>query len=111
MSKAFLKKLGIGLLLIPLAFFLTFAIGEVLSGDMSGLSHLLQATPLVILIVLASKKPLIGGVLLLILSLILGIWYALSNSSSFQTILLVEIFLFIPPFMSGAFLLLSSKRK
>jgi hypothetical protein len=111
MSPKLLKKIGIGLLLIPLAFLLFFTFGEVFSGDISGLSHLIQAAPLVLLMLLASKKSFLGGIILLIVGLFLGILYPLRAPFNLQTIFLVEILLFVPPFISGLLLILSSKRK
>lgn len=111
MSNKFFKKVGIGLLLIPLGFFLMFTFGEIFSGDMSGLSHLIQAVPVALLMFLAAKKPLIGGIMLLITGLVLGILYALNAPFNFQTVLLVEVFLFIPSFTSGLLLIYSAKKK
>jgi hypothetical protein len=111
MSQEVLKKIGIGLLLIPLCFLLLFTFGELFSGDISGLSHLIQAAPLVFLILLASKKPCLGGIILLIVGLILGILYVLRAPFNLQTIFYVEILLFVPPFISGLLLILSSKKK
>jgi hypothetical protein len=111
MSKSLLNKIGISLLFLPLGFLLLFMFGEVFSGDLSGLSHLVQAAPLLLLIFLALKKPRPVGILLSVISLVLGIWYALSVHFNLQTILLVEAFLFLPPFISGLLLVLSSKRK
>jgi hypothetical protein len=44
------------LLAVPALFFLIFMVGEVLGGDISGLSHLLQAAPFLILIYFVWKK-------------------------------------------------------
>ena len=76
--KALLKKskeLATGLLLIPLGFLLLFTFGELFSGSIDGLSHLLQMLPIAVLLFLVWKKPLIAGVLLVAFSLIFGIWY------------------------------------
>lgn len=109
-SKQLLKKIGIGLLLIPLGFLLLFTFGEVFAGDISGLSHLIQAAPLMLVIFLASKKPFISGVLLVVISIVLAISYAIDGASGLSIILLVEAFLFVPPFISGVLLILSSKK-
>jgi hypothetical protein len=110
MSKGVLRNIGIGLLLIPLSFLLLFTFGEVFSGDISGLSHLFQAAPLVLLIVLAYKKPYIAGVILLLAGLGLGILYPLKAPFNLQTIVIVEMVLFIPPCVAGLLLMLSSKK-
>jgi hypothetical protein len=111
MAKPLLKKIGIGLLLIPLGFLLLFTVGEIFSGDLSGLSHLIQAAPLLLIIFLAFKKPLFAGILLSTISFVLGIMYIVDGASNLNTIMLVEAFLFLPPFISGILLILSSKKK
>jgi predicted membrane protein len=110
MSSKLMKRIGIGLLSIPLGFLLLFTLGEVFSGDWSGLSHLIQAAPLILLILVAFKKPFIGGLLLSAISLILGTWYALDVPFGLQTIVLVELFLFVPPFVAGLLLIWSAKK-
>jgi len=47
---------------------LLFAIGETVGGDWSGLGHLIQAIPIALLMWLGWKRPLWGGIFLLILS-------------------------------------------
>ena len=84
--------MGIGLLLIPLSFLLLFTFGEVL------------------LIVLAYKKPYIAGVILLLAGLGLGILYQLKAPFNLQTIVIVEMVLFVPPCIAGLLLMLSSKK-
>ena len=46
------------ILALLILFFLTFAVGEVAGGDISGLQHLLQAAPFILVIVLIWWKPL-----------------------------------------------------
>ena len=55
---------------IPLMILLLFAVGETVGGDWSGLGHLIQAIPIAFLMWLGWKRPLWGGILLLVLSLI-----------------------------------------
>lgn len=43
------------LLLLPIGFLLFFTVGEVLSGDLSGLGHLLQLAPFLVLFVLIAR--------------------------------------------------------
>jgi hypothetical protein len=111
MTGNMLKKIGIGMLLIPLFILFLFTFGEVFSGDLSGLGHLIQAAPLVLIIFLAYKKPFIGGLLLLFAGLALGILYPFRARFELVTIVLVELFLFVPPVISGVLLILSSKKK
>ena len=111
MTQKALKRVAIALLIIPLGILLLFTFGEVFSGDISGLQHLIQAIPLLLLAYLAYKKPLIAGIILLVISLALGILYSVIVSFTFQAILIVEAILFLPPFISGLLFILSSKRK
>lgn len=111
MRKSSLKKIGVGLLFIPLSILLLFTFGEVFSGDMSGLSHLIQAAPLLLLILFSIKKPYTGGLLLLIAGFVLGVLYVIWAPLEPQTILIVESLLFLPPIISGLLLVLSSRKK
>lgn len=110
MSSTSLKRLGIGILIVPVGFLSLFLFGEVLSGDMSGLGHLFQILPLILILGLAYKKPFAGGLLLLFSGLVLGILYMLRAPFEPMTILLVEVSLFVPPFLSGLLLIYSSKK-
>lgn len=110
MSNLLLKKIGLSFLLIPLCFLLLFTVGEIFSGDLSGLSHLVQAIPILLIAFLSIKKPFMAGSLLLIIGLTLGILYSLRASFEIQTIFLVEIILFLPPVISGILLIMSSRK-
>lgn len=111
MAKFTLKRIGLGVLFIPIGFLLLFLTGEVLSGDISGFSHLAQALPIVFLAILSWKKPFLGGVLLCGAGIILGFWYATLLSFSFRLIFPVGIFLFLPLIISGILFILASKTK
>ncbi|MFC1625889.1 hypothetical protein ACFL1Q_02525 [Patescibacteria group bacterium] len=111
MHKTSFNKTAMFLLIIPLGFLALFTVGELFSGDISGLSHLIQAAPIIFLIYLSSKKPIIGGLLFITISLTLGIWYALSVPFNLLTILLVETLLFVPPLISGILLITSLRKK
>lgn len=52
------------------AVLLLFAYGETIGGDWSGLGHLLQVIPIVLLMWLGWKRPLWGGIFLLLLGFI-----------------------------------------
>lgn len=96
------RLVGFGLILIPITFLLLFTIGEVISGELSGYSHLVQIVPLVILAILARKKLKIAGLLLMITSILLGIFYAIvMGNSPLSLKLMVELVLFLPPFLAG----------
>jgi hypothetical protein len=55
---------------LAVAVLLLFAVGETVSGDWSGLGHVLQVLPIVLLMRLGRKRPLWGGILLLMLGFI-----------------------------------------
>lgn len=96
---AALVLLGLGV-----AFYLTFAIGEVAGGDVSGVQHFPEAAILLALLVVASKRPFVAGVALLALAVPLGIAYV---------VLLVvrdlpptwALFVALPPVVTGLLLL------
>lgn len=100
-----LHLIALTFLLIPTGFLLLFTLGEVFSGELSGLSHLLQLAPLIFLGWLALKKPLLADVLLLTISLLLGAFYYLDNQFPWQTVALVELLLFLPSLLSGILLI------
>jgi hypothetical protein len=67
------KGLKIAALIFPgltFAILLLFTIGETAGGDWSGLGHLIQAIPIALLMWLGWKRPLWGGMLLLVLAFI-----------------------------------------
>lgn len=55
---------------LTIAVLLLFALGETIGGDRSGLRHLLQPIPIGFLMWLGWKRPLWGGTLFLVLSLL-----------------------------------------
>jgi len=92
---------------ITLFILLLFAIGETLGGDWSGLGHLIQAIPIVLLMWLGWKRPLWGGILMLVLSLI--------AAYSFATPLrgmdwLAPLLIIIAPLILSGILFLSAAR-
>lgn len=110
MSRKIYKSVGIGLLLIPLGVLLLFLFGEVFSGEISGLSHLVQAVPLLLLLFLALKKPFIAGIALILIGITLAVLYPLRAPFNLSTIFIVEVLLFLPPIVSGILLIISSKK-
>lgn len=111
MTQKALKKVAIVLLAIPFAILLLFTFGEVFSGEISGLQHLTQAIPLLLLAYIAYKKPFVGGIILLAIGLVLGTLYSLRAPFALPTILIVEATLFLPLLISGVLFILSSKAK
>jgi hypothetical protein len=63
---------------VTTAILLLFAIGETVGGDWSGLGHLAQAAPIILLMWLGWKRPLWGGIFILVLSFIAA--YSLADA-------------------------------
>jgi hypothetical protein len=101
---------GLGLLAIPVGFFCLFAVGEAASGDWSGLSHLLQALPIVLLGLAAIRWPTAAGTILLVVGLVIMAAYAAITADRFEvaTIVIVEV-VFAFPVVSGALLVLAGR--
>lgn len=94
------------LLAIPIALLLLFFLGEVIDGETGGFIHILQILPLILLAILALKRPHTAGILLVILGILLGGNYIVSAKQfPIQTILFVEILFFFPAIIAGVFLL------
>lgn len=111
LSATQLKIAGLALLLLPVGFLLIFAIGETLGGDLSGLQHLVQAAPLVLLALLAWSLPTLGGVVLLVIGGLLALAYPLLiRGLPVGTLLLVEAILFAPAVLSGLLFVLAGRR-
>jgi len=92
---------------IPLVILLLFAIGETAGGDWSGLGHLIQAIPIALLMWLGWKRPLWGGVFLLVLSLIAAYFFAnpLRGMDWLAPLLII-----VAPLILSGILLLSAAR-
>jgi ABC-type transport system involved in cytochrome c biogenesis permease subunit len=97
-GSARLKTIGLILLLVPLGFLALFAVGEVADGDVSGLSHVVQALPLVLLAVVAWRWPLPSGALMVVIGVGIVVVYAIVASSRFglESIVVVEMILAVP---------------
>jgi hypothetical protein len=91
--------------LIPIGFFLIFAVGE----GPAGWSHYIQALIPIGLVLLAWWKPRLGGYFFIALGLLLGIAYPIGASHQpLATTALVELIVFIPTAMSGYLFLRAS---
>jgi hypothetical protein len=71
-----LKLLGLVCAAGPLAVLVLFAVGEGVIEE--GWGHLLQAAPLLLLVLLAWWRPLVGGALMTIAATGLGVFYAVT---------------------------------
>jgi hypothetical protein len=92
---------------IPLVILLLFAIGETVGGDWSGLGHLIQAIPIALLMWLGWKRPLWGGILLLVLSLVAA--YSFANPLSGAD-WLAPLLIIVAPLILSGILFLSAAR-
>ena len=123
MSKLSAKQLKVGgliPLLIPIAVLLLFTIAETVGGDISGLGHLIQAAPLVILAIFAWKKPELAGKILVVIAVLLAISslahavivgvMGIEGMGIVAQISVVLLF-FVPPFVSGLLLIASTRRR
>jgi hypothetical protein len=73
-----LKLVAVGILAVPVAGLLLLAIGEMAGGDLTGAQHLVQAAPLMVLLVAGWRYPRLAGIALLGIGIILlGIWLVL----------------------------------
>ena len=106
-----LKITGMAILLLPIFFLSAFLFGETFGGDITGLIHLVQVLPLLLLLFLAWKWPKIVGVVLVVLGLVAGSLYFSSAHFPTQAVLLVEAVVFLPPVVAGIFLFLSAKKQ
>ncbi len=88
---------------ITLAVLLLFAVGETASGDWSGLGHLIQVIPIGLLVWLGWRRPLWGGMFLLVLGFVAlhSFFDALRGSEWLAPFLI----LILPLFLSGLLLL------
>jgi len=108
MNKA--KGIKIAALIFPgitLVILLLFTIGETVGGDWSGLGHLIQAIPIALLMWLGWKRPLWGGILLLVLSFIAA--YSFANPFH-VTDWLAPLLIIIAPLILSGILFLSAAR-
>jgi len=93
---------------ITVAVLAIFFVGEVGSGDISGLAHTVQLAPLVALLLLGWWRPGVAGALLLAAgSSLAGAYFIETGDSSVarsEQLLVAALFLF-PPILAGALFL------
>jgi hypothetical protein len=77
-SPARLKLAASVLIAIPAVLLLTFALGEMFAGELSGAQHIAQAAPLLLLLAAGWRYPRVAGILLLALTTgLLLVWLVL----------------------------------
>lgn len=100
------KAAAVVVALIPIGFFLMFAIGE----GVEGWPHYFQALIPICVVLLAWWKPQMGGYILITLGLLFAVVYAVSASTlPVPTIALVEFIVAVPVIVSG-YLFLRAQR-
>lgn len=119
-----LRLLASALLAVPLGVLLLFGLGEMAEGDLSGVQHLVEAAPLLVLLVAGWRFPRAAGVALLVLGPgLLAVWVLLIATGTFRPPvagtaplamkallwLAVPLTLFAPPTLAGWLLVRSSK--
>lgn len=100
------KGLKIVALIFPgltIAILLLFAVGETAGGDWSGLGHLIQALPIALLMWLGWKRPLWGGIFLLVLGFLS--WYSFGDALRGPGWLAPFLIIIAPLIISGVLLL------
>jgi hypothetical protein len=105
-----LKIVALVLLGLGVAFYLTFAIGEMAGGDVSGIQHLPPAVILAVLLLLSWRHPLAAGIVLLVLAVPLAVVFA---------VLLVvrdlpltwAMWIALPPTLTGLLLVWAGQRE
>ncbi len=108
-SSTRLKLAGIGLLAIPIVILALFTVGEVLGGDLSGLQHAVQMSPLLLLAWFSWQRPRLGGIALIGLALLFAVVYlVISRDFPPGTRLTAGILLFAMPLVAGILFLLAS---
>jgi hypothetical protein len=100
------------LILIALyaGFWLTFGIGEMASGDMSGASHLVPAAALILVIWFAIRRPFEVGIGLTILGLLACGFFLASGGGGWRESMTAMVYGGLPFIVAGVLLLLAVKR-
>lgn len=98
---------------VTVAVLLLFLLGEVLSGTVSGLIHLVQVVPLAALLAFGWRAPSRAGWLLLAVGATLAGAYLVQTggvASAGERLLVTAIFL-LPPMIAGALFVLAGRAR
>lgn len=99
---------------VPASLLLLFLVGEVASGEWSGVAHVLQFAPLVLLLGLGWWRPALAGTLLVGIGIVVATAYFVETRDSTvrlgEQLLVGGIFL-VPPVLAGSLLLLAARSK
>lgn len=104
------KLVALVFLGLGVAFYLSFTVGEMASGDISAVQHLPPAVILAVLLLVSWRHPLAAGIVLLALAVPLGVAYV---------VLLVvrdlpltwALWIALPPVVTGLLLVLAGQRE
>jgi hypothetical protein len=106
-----LKLIGLFFISLPILLLLAFTIGETAGGDISGLQHIVQAIPFILLAILAWKKSTIGGYTIIGISLILALLYCMYPTLGFtKPVRLINAAILFCPLLLGGLLFVLSTR-
>jgi len=109
-----LKIVASVVLMVPATILLAFALGEMLGGDISGAQHLVQAAPLLLLLLASWRYPrVVGALLITVGTLTFAIWCAWVIPHRAPELREVSVLmwigtagtLFLPPLVAGWFLM------
>ena len=103
------KLAGLLLLLLPIGILALFTVGELAGGDVSGVQHVAQTLPIVVLALVAWKKPRTGGIALVVIGAGLAVLYAFLAPAGIPLSARVGFgaLLFTPAILSGALFMTS----
>ena len=107
-----LKRAGLALLTLPILILAGFAAGELAGGDISGLQHVVELVPVALLAWFAWRRPLWGGMALIVLALILLMLYIVFiHGFPLPTVVLTLMFLFATPLAAGVLFVAAARQE
>jgi hypothetical protein len=107
-----LRVIGLATLLVPIGLLLLLGIGEMAGGIISGLQHFVQVVPLILLAIVAWKRPRIGGRVVIGIGALLAVLYPLVMHGFAPWVLLVnDLIVFGPAIVAGIFFLAAAGRE
>lgn len=87
------------------AFWLFFGMGEMISGDLSGVIHLVPAILLIVFMFLAWRRPVEGGVALIILGVLASLYYGVATMQGGRSFQVTSLIGGVPYLLFGLLLL------
>jgi hypothetical protein len=107
-----LKRAALVCLAIPMLVLTVFAVGEVAGGDISGLQHVVEILPLAALAWLGWRRPLWGGIALIVLTLTLaGIPIVMDRLSSAPPFVTAFLYIILAlPLVAGILFVVVARR-